>query len=155
MLTQQEYNVLTSLSDIALATEVNDNVYLSTMYHVVDTSGNEIELRPYEVSSPVKRINFKEFNSTARVGINTTQTGVAKTTTGYVINVLANLKKYVNTINETNVKPYLVYKDANGSRFFLESNLYTEVNNNPVYRFNIDTNFFIDKFGRMNITNFH
>lgn len=156
MLTQQEYNVLTSLSDIALATEVNDNVYLSTMYHyVVDTSGNEIELRPYEVSSPeVKRINFKEFNSTARVGINTTQTGVAKTATGYVINVLANLKKYVNTINETNVKPYLVYKDANGSRFFLESNLYTEVNNNPVYRFNIDTNFFIDKFGRMNITNF-
>lgn len=156
MLTQHEYDVLSSLSDIALVTEVNNNIYLSTMYHyVLDTSGNETELRPYEISSPeITRINFKEFNSTCRVGINTTQTGIAKTATGYVINILANLKKYVNTINETNVRPYLVYKDIDGSRFFLESNLYTEVNNNPVYRFNIETNFFIDKFGRINITNF-
>ena len=156
MLTQQEYNVLTSLSDIALATEVNSNVYLSTMYHyVIDTSNNETELRPYEVSSPtVVRMNFKEFNPTARVGINTTNTGIAKSPTGYVVNVLANLKKYVNTINETNVKPYLVYTDNNNSRFFLESSLYTEINNNPVYRFNIDTNFFIDKYNRLNITNF-
>jgi len=156
MLNQQEYNVLSSLSDIALATEVNNNVYISTMYHyVLDTSGNETELRPYEVSSPkITRINFKEFNSTGRVGINTTQTGIAKTSTGYVINILANLKKYVNTINETNVKPYLVYRDVNNSIFFLESNLYTMIEENPVYRFNIDTNFFIDKSNRINITNF-
>ncbi|NTV78415.1 MAG: hypothetical protein HGA25_04550, partial [Clostridiales bacterium] len=156
MLTQQEYDVLTGLSDITLATEVNQNVYLSTMYHyVLDTSNNETQLRPYEVSSPtVVRLNFKEFNPTARVGINTTNTGITKTSTGYMINIMANLKKYVNTINETNVKPYIVYTDNNNSRFFLESSLYTEVNKNPVYRFNMDTNFYIDRYNRLNVTNF-
>lgn len=156
MLTQQEYNQLKALSDIQLTAEVNNNVYVSTMYHyVLDTTGNEIELRPYEISSPtVDRINFKEFNATGRVGINTTNTGIAKSEQGYTLNVLANLKKYVNTINETNVKPYLVFTDNNNSRFFLESSLYTEINNNPVYRFNIETNFYIDKNNRLNITNF-
>lgn len=156
MLTQQEYNTLSSLSGAELAAEVNENTYLSTMYHyVLDTSNNETELRPYEISSPtVIRINFKEFNPTARVGINTTDAAIAKTSTGYVINILSNLKKYINTINETNVKPYLVYTDNNNSRFFLEGNLYTEINKNPVYRFNINTNFFIDKFNRLNVTNF-
>lgn len=156
MLTQQQYNYLTSLSDIQLTTEVNNNVYLSTMYHyVLDTSGNEAELRPYEVSSPVvNRINFKEFNATGRVGINTINTGIIKTDKGYTLNLLANLKKYVNTINETNVKPYLVFTDKNNSRFFLEGSLFTEINNNPVYRFNIETNFYIDKTNRLNITNF-
>lgn len=156
MLTQQEYNQLKALSDIQLTAEVNNNIYVSTMYHyVLDTSGNEIELRPYEVSSPViARISFKEFNATGRVGINTTNTGIAKSDQGYTLNLLANLKKYVNTINETNVKPYLVFTDNNNSRFFLESSLYTEINNNPVYRFNIETNFYIDKNNRLNITNF-
>lgn len=156
MLTQQEYNQLTSLSDIQLATEVNSNVYLSTMYHyVLDTSSNETQLRPYEVSNPtVPRISFKEFNATGRVGINTTNTGITKTNEGYTLNVLANLKKYVNTINETNVKPYLVFTDKNNSRFFLESSLFTEINNNPVYKFNIETNFYIDKNNQLNVTNF-
>lgn len=156
ILNQQEYDTLSSLSDVVLATEVNNNIYLSTMYHyILDTSNNETELRAYEISSPkITQINFKEFNSTGRIGINTTQTGIAKTSTGYVINILANIKKYVNTINETNIKPYLVYTDSSGSRFFLESSLYTEINNNPVYRFNIDTNFFINKSNHINITNF-
>lgn len=156
MLTQQQYNQLTALSDIQLATEVNNNVYLSTMYHyVLDTSENETELRAYEVSSPmVDRINFKEFNATGRVGINTTNAAIVKSDKGYTLNILANLKKYINTINETNVKPYLVFTDKNNSRFFLEGSLYTEINNNPVYKFNIETNFYIDKNNRLNITNF-
>ena len=156
LLTQQEFNALDSLSDIELTNEVNNNVYLSTMYHyILDTSENDTELRAYEISSPsIEQINFKEFNPTGRVGINTTNTTIVKTTEGYVINILANLKKYVNTINETNVTPYLVYTDNNKTKFYLEGRLYTQINNNPVYKFDIETQYYIDKFNRLKITNF-
>lgn len=156
ILTKQEYTALTSLSDAQLVTEVNNNTYVSTIYnYVLDTSNNVTELRPYDVSNPViHQVNFKEFNPTARIGINTTNMSLSKVSTGYSINVLTNLKKYINTINETNITPYLVYVDTNGTKFYLEGRLYTSINNNPVYRFDINTNYYIDKFNRINISNF-
>jgi hypothetical protein len=156
LLTQQEFTVLSSMSGINLTTEVNNNIYLSTMYHyILDTSANETELRPYDISSPlVNRINFKEFNPTARVGINTTNASMTKSTNGYTLNILSNLKKYVNTISETNVTPYLVYIDNNGSKFYLQASLYTSINNNPVYKFQLETNYYINRDNRLNITNF-
>lgn len=156
LLTQQEATDLKNLSGTELTIEVNSNKYISTMYHyILDTSQNETELRAYNTSSPViDRINFKEFNPTARVGINTTNSTIVKSDTGYTINILANLKKYVNTINETNIKPYLVFIDNNESRFYLEGSLFTDINNNPVYKFQLETNYYIDRYNRLNITNF-
>ncbi|MDP4360937.1 hypothetical protein QR510_30360, partial [Escherichia coli] len=78
----------------------------------------------------ISNINFKEFNSTTRVSINTSNIAIAKTPNGYTINVLTNLKKYVNSINETNIKPYLVYTDINGSKYYIQGNLFTNINNN-------------------------
>lgn len=156
ILDNTEYTHLTSISDINLITVVNNNTYISTFYHyILDTSGNETKLRAYDVNNPiVKKINFKEFNPTARVGINTTNTNIGKIPTGYMLDILCNLKKYVDLINETTVKPYLVYVDENGAKFYLESNLYTTINNNPVYRFILNSNFYIDNNNRINITNF-
>lgn len=151
-----EHSQLVSLSDLNLTTEVNNNKYISVFYHyILDTSKEKTELRAYDISSPeVKQINFKEFNPTARVGINTTNTNFAKTPNGFLIDILSNLKKYVNTIDETNVKPYIVYKDNNDSVFFLESRLFTTINNNPVYRFDINSNYYIDSDNKLSITNF-
>lgn len=156
ILDQVEYTQLTSLSDLNLTTEVNSRKYLSTFYHyVLDTSNDQTNLRAYDISNPlVKQMNFKEFNSTARVGINTTNTNIAKTGNGFTIDVLSNLKKYVNTINETNVKPYIVYRDNNDSVFFLESRLYTSINDNPVYRFDLESEYYVDADNRIHVTNF-
>jgi hypothetical protein len=156
MLTPQERTSLQSLSDIALVTEVNTHQYLSLMYtYIVDTSNNQIDLRPYNISSPaISSINFKEFNVTSRVGINTTASNIYKVDTGYRIDIIANFKRYIDSINETNITPYLVYKDISGSKFYLEGQLHTSINNQPVYRFELATNYYINKDNKLNVTNF-
>ena len=156
ILDQIEYTQLVSLSDLDLTTEVNGKKYLAVFYHyVLDTSNDQTNLRAYDISNPlVKQMNFKEFNPTARVGINTTNTNIVKSSNGFTIDVLANLKKYVNTINETNVKPYIVYRDNNDSVFYLESRLYTSINDNPVYRFDLESEYYIDAGNRVHVTNF-
>jgi len=68
--------------------------------------------------------------------------------------MLSNLKKYVNTLNETNVKPYIVYRDNDDSKFFLEGRLFTTINDNPVYRFDLESDYYIDSNNRIHIRNF-
>lgn len=151
-----EQTNLQSLSDINLVNELNSKKYLATFYHYILTSYNDkVELRAYDLNNTeISNINFKEFNSTTRVSINTSNIAIAKTPNGYTINVLTNLKKYVNSINETNIKPYLVYTDINGSKYYIEGNLFTNINNNPVYKFLLDTNYFIDNNNKIYISNF-
>lgn len=151
-----EQTNLQSLSDINLVNELNSKKYLATFYHYILTSYNDkVELRAYDLNNTeISNINFKEFNSTTRVSINTSNIAIAKTPNGYTINVLTNLKKYVNSINETNIKPYLVYTDINGSKYYIEGNLFTNINNNPVYKFLLDTNYFIDNSNKIYISNF-
>ena len=157
ILTEQELSSLNSLSDITLTTELNGTDYMSTMYHyILDTSDQETELRPYEVSKPsIEQINFKEFNSTARIGVNSVSSStVIKTDSGYRILVMANLKKYVDNITQLNITPYFVYTDVNGSKFYLEGTYYTTLNGFPVYQFNVVTDFYINKDNKINFINF-
>lgn len=151
-----EYTQLVSLSGLDLTTEVNNNKYVSVFYHyILDTSGNETKLRAYDITSPfIKQINFKEFNSTARVGINTTNTNIYRNATGFTIDILSNLKKYVNTITEINVKPYIVYRDNDDSKFYLEGRLYTMNGENPIYRFELNSDYYIDSDNRIHVSNF-
>jgi len=155
-LTPIEESNLKALSNTELVNELNVKRYLYLMYtYILDTTNNKTELRPYDLSSPViDKINFKVFNVTARVGINTISSNIYKINTGYRIDVLCNFKQYNSLINETNIKPYLVFIDANNSKFFLQGQLYTNINNQPVYRFDLDTNFYIDAENKINITNF-
>ncbi len=156
ILSTLETNALNSLVNSALTTEVNTQTYVSTLYHnVLDTSGDETVLRAYDLSLPsISSINFKEFNATSKIGINTINTNIVKSTTGFTLNILSNLKKYIDSINETNVKPYLVFVDNNNSKFYIESSLFTDINSQPVYRFNLESTLYIDKTNKINITNF-
>lgn len=156
LLDAAEYTTLSGLSGVNLTTEVNSKKYLSTFYHyVLDTTNETTQLRAYDLNKPeVTQVNFKEFNATARVGINTTNTNITKTQDGFVIDVLANLKKYVSTINETNITPYIVYKDNNDSKFYLEGRLFTTINGNPVYRFEMTSQYHVDKAGKIHLGGF-
>ena len=156
VLSTTEYNQLVSLSDIELTTEVNTNKYLSVFYHyILDTSNNKTELRAYDISLPeIKQINFKEFNATGRVGINTTNCNIVKSPTGFTLDILANLKKYVGTVNETNITPYIIYKDSEDSLFYLEGRLFTLIGENPVYRFEFISEYHIDSNNLLKVNNF-
>ena len=147
---------LKSLSDSTLTMEVNANSYVSTFYHyVLDTSGNRAELRGYDIShSEVKRINFKSYNPTTRVGINSTVTNLYKVDEGFRLDVLTNFKKYSEELDATNITPYLVYSDGDKSKFFLEGTLVAQSDTTPAYRFELDSNYHIDKNNSIRIKNF-
>jgi len=155
LLDNTEYEQLISLSGLNLTTTVNTNKYVSVYYHyVLDTSDNKTELRAYDISRPlVERVNFKQFNATTRVGINTMSANIYKSTNGYTLDIISNLKKYVATITEVNIKPYLVYTE-NNSRFFLEGRLVSMLNESPLYRFDIDSGYYIDTNDKLEVRNF-
>lgn len=150
------YMILKSLSDIELTMEVNSRRYLSLFYHyILDTSGDATELRAYDLTNPtIETVNFKGFNPTTRIGINTTSTNIYKTENGFTLDILSNIKRYSETLNETNVTPYLVYRDVNDSMFYLEARLFTTLEDSPVYRFDVLTDYYIDKNNLLHINNF-
>lgn len=147
---------LKELSGSDLAANVNNNAYLYTYFHyVLDTSDDRTRLRVYDINTPsATQINFKTFNDTAKVSINSVTSNLYKTTNGYTLDVLCNLKKLTETISESNIRPYLVYTDVSGSMYYLISTLYTTINNQPVYRFLINTGYYINSDNRIAISNF-
>lgn len=151
-----EADNLKNLTGPQLTGEVNSNTYLSLYYHyVLDNPNGKTNLRVYDITTPsASQVNFKTFNATANVGVNSVTTNLYKSPNGYTLDILTNLKKNTESITERNVKPYLVYTDVSGAVFFLASNFYTVVNNQPVYRFLIDSEYYINSSNKLGITNF-
>lgn len=147
---------LKGLSGLALSSEVNSQTYLALYYHyVLDTSSDTAVIRAYDLTAPkVASISFREFNATARVGVNSTQANVYKTGRGYGLDILANLTKYNVAIDHLNVTPYLVYTEPSGTRYYLPGAFYTTIENQPVYRFAIDSGYYIDTDTRIHLQNF-
>jgi hypothetical protein len=80
LLSQPEADRLRQLSGAGLVFEVNTISYLSLYYHhVLDTSDNRTHLRVYDLNKPkVQFSNFKTFNASARLGINTVTNNLYK-----------------------------------------------------------------------------
>lgn len=156
ILSNLEYAEVKGLSGNNLAKRLNTNKYVSLYYHyILDTSNNATSLKAYDLSDPqIHRTNFRGFNVTARIGINTINTNMVKSSTGFQLDVLANIRKYDEQYDETNIKPYIVYRDVSGSVFYLEGNLFADIEGNPVYRFSIESEYYIDSDNKIYINNF-
>lgn len=156
IVSQSEATNLSLLYGAELVAATNSRKYLSLYYHyILDTSGNTAKLKAYDITKPsVKYTSFKTFNDTARIGVNSVTNNLYKSSTGYTLDVLTNVKKFTETITHLNVKPYLIYTDVSGSRFYLSSNLLTSLSGQPVYRFIFETDYFIDADNNIHVTNF-
>lgn len=156
ILSDAELEQIQSLTSTSLIAHVNTHKLLSCYYHyVLDTTGNTAKLRAYDLNKPeVIKHSFSLFNQTARVSINTTTSNLYKTPYGYNFDVLANLKIITPSIQESNLSVYLVYTDVEGSKFYLESTVYTHIANQPVYRFEMKSDYFIFNNNYLHIVNF-
>ena len=155
-LTAEEVTAIESLSNQALVESVNSNKYFYLFYHYVIELVNDIlYLRAYQLDTPyVSNINFRLFNDTAKIAINTIGQSVRKSDSGYTITVTCNLKQYDPKITVDNVKPYLVYTAEEGSYYFLPGTLYTTDNNNPIYTFTIQTEYILNSSNAILVNNF-
>lgn len=156
ILTKGERAQLESLSGQKLATEVNLKKYLSLYYHyVLDVSGEVTQLRAYEINDPfVVSRNFKDYNNTTRIGVNTITSNISKIDTGYKLDFLTGLKIFDEQYGLDNITPYIVYMTPSGHRYFLEGKLYLATKDAPVYTFYIDTDGYVDDKDRIHVHNF-
>ena len=156
IVSQSEATNLSLLYGPDLVAATNSRKYLSLYYHyILDTSGNTAKLKAYDITKPtVKYVSFKTFNETARIGVNSVTNNLYKTQAGYTLDVLTNVKKFTETITYINIKPYLIYTDVSGSRFYLASHFFTALSGQPVYRFLFETDYFIDHENKIHVTNF-
>nr|MDD2819473.1 hypothetical protein [Candidatus Nanopelagicales bacterium] len=147
---------LKELSGIELVNALNNDLYLVTYYHyVLDTSRDQASLKAYDLTTPsLKQINFQKFNPTARIGINSTNANLYRTSTGYAMDVLANTKQYISGITYSNVSVYMVYIDNYDSKFYLPGSFLVEANNSPVYRFAMASEQYIDADNKLTLTGF-
>lgn len=155
-LSVDEYTNLLNLSQEALVYELNNNHYFATLFHyIIETKNNTVDFRAYDIEDPqLSNINFKLFNDTSQIGMNTSSISIEKTQVGYTLSLMTNLKKYRNDFTAYDIDVYLVYTDDNNSNFFLKGSLYTIVDDNPLYKFYIDSNFIINSDNQILITNF-
>lgn len=156
ILTEAEANELTSKSGSNLVKELNRRRILSTYYHyILDTGDEETNLRPYDISNPeVKLISHKDYNSTTRIGINSLAMNVTKVDDGFVFDVSTSLKIYDEMYNEDNITAYMIASDGDGVTFFLKGIRYAVLNDSPVYRFHVKSDFYIDSRHKLHVNNF-
>ncbi len=155
ILSNSEAATVKSLSATAAVTELNNNKYLATYYHyVLDLTDNEPQLRAYDLKScSVLNINFEQLNTTVNLSINTVNSQIVKTATGYRILVAANASFYTQDYTEADLECYLIYPSNTGSNFYLKANLITVNNNLLVYEFLINSNFAINYNKEIDILN--
>lgn len=156
ILSNLEADIVKSLSGNELVKEVNSRRLLSCYYHyILDTGNGETSLRPYDISNPkVSLVNFKDYNSTTRIGANTTSTNIVKTSTGFQLDVLTNISIYDELYNANNISAFLSIEDSEGTVFLLEGVRFTYIEDMPVFRFSINSDFYIDERHMLKITNF-
>lgn len=144
-----------SLSGDELVTNLNNIHYLSLFYHyIIDTKDNSPTLRAYDLSlSTVSNIDFKDYNETTGVSLNTRAANLYKTQTGYFLDVLT-VYKNLNGQPNPDITPYLVYKVGN-TRYYLQGfQTNIDANGNYVYRYYINSSYGIDENGNIDISNF-
>jgi len=122
MLTSNEYNTLTSLSGLSLIDTINSNKYISSFYHyVLDTSSSVFSFKGYDIENPqVSNINFRIFNSSSQIGINTSNISIDKVDTGYRVTINSNLKLYRSDVSVNNISCLFSLSTSDGGLFYLK-----------------------------------
>lgn len=156
ILPSSEAKTLKDLSGHPLAKAINATNYMASYYHyILDSSGEFTDLRAYDVQKPtIESINFKDYNESTMIGVNSRVGEVRKVDIGYRIDILVDVKIFNELYDVNNVTPIIVYINPNGNRFYLEGKLYNDTAMGKVFSFYIHTDCYIDGNNNIHVTNF-
>lgn len=159
-LTTDKYNTLVALPILQRVTEVtNGNYFYSPFHYVLDTTANTFEVRPYYLDDPV--IESKSFvaeNATTNLQVSVDANySIAKTPTGYTLNILTRSSDEFKAIDDLNIYVQLSFKSKDEStRSYLLGTLVGRdtVTNERLYQFQIDSTFNLDIDDYITLTSF-
>lgn len=156
VITNNQLKKLNSLAGQPLVKEVNAKNYFSLYYHyVLDSSDNHTELRAYEMDNPeVLTTNFRDYNETTKIGVNTAAINITTIPTGFKIDLLVEMKIFDEVYGLSNITPYILFEGASGTPYYLEGKLLLSDEETPIFTFYIDTKGYIDKSDRIRVHNF-
>lgn len=141
----------------ARARLINQNTYLYSPFHYVyDMNGDTFDLRAYFLDNPyVFTKVFVEENDTTGLEVGTDTYGLARTATGYRLQLTCKSGDAWKALADNQVYCQLSYRPAGEKdRAYLNGTLIGVVNNERVYQFDLTTNYDIDELDNIVLTNF-
>ena len=169
ILPTSEKTILENTTGNSKAIAVNSNNYLYSMYHyILNTEVDIPYFRAYEINKPkTNSISFIHFNETAGMSMNTMVSYVHKRVgllddndpnslfTGYIIDLMVDFKSLDNIWDDTQSSVYLMYETKDNSRYYLKAErVMTYSQEAIVYRFYVESNYYINENNEILITNF-
>ena len=144
-----------SVANIAQVVNANNFLY-NPFYYVLDYSNVEFSLRAYDLDSPsVSSINFIYQNQTLQLSVNTSNIQINKTATGYSLIVTTASGSFYQALADSFVQIQLAYMPQGETNYaYINGTLIGKTTGGErIFKFSIDTNYFIDSNDNINIIN--
>lgn len=157
--TRDEINNIMDLPNDQLAIRVNSEEFYKTPFHYVleYTATNEFDVRAYYLDRPT--ITSKLFiadNSTTHLSVNTASYDIQRSGVGYHLTIVTNSDEAFKALQDDDVFVQLAYTaPGNQQRVYLNGQRVGKTDEGErVFRFDIETNFFIDSDNELEIFSF-
>jgi len=157
ILTKAEVDAIEVMTATAKTNLLNKNRYLySPYYYVVDTSGLELELRPYHLDDPkATDLSFITQNPTLQLVVNTSQYNLAKLDNGYQLTIQTKSGSYYKNLEDSEVNAQIGIRLKNSSRFVYWNGVQTgrTQDGERIFTFTLTTNYDLDANEQIELTN--
>jgi hypothetical protein len=155
---KQNLNILLNSGPDNIANNVTNNNYLYTPFHyVLDTTGNEFEMRPYYLDKPVaKSIKFIDQNDTTQLQINTAAYDLVRRDSGFVLSVATKSNDAVLEIADNALFAQLSFvpKYEQEVAYLNGVMVGRSADNERIFEFDLGTNFDLDGNDNLALTEF-
>lgn len=152
-----EYPENIATSDDHLVTLINSGTYAYSPFHyVLDTTSNRFAVRPYYLQKPkLTQRTFLNENDTTQLSVTTRGIAIERVDTGYQIILTTIVGRTYSELPFDDVFAQLRFKPVNEPTYAVLNGVFEGViNDEYVWRFNINSRFDIDRKHRIGITNF-
>lgn len=157
LVSKADIDQLYALGQTAMLNQINSSQYYYTpFYYVLDSSGDEFELRSYSLDLPYgKDQNFLRLNQTLQLTVNTGSYLLTKVAQGYRLRITTQSGGHYKALEDTQVGVQLAfYPDGETTLAYINGTFVTtDVNGERVFDFIIKSNHDIDGSNLLKITN--
>lgn len=154
---QSEIDYINSLEINTAVAHINNSRYVyNPYYYVLDKSGLEFEVRPYNLDDPVTRdLSFLRQNQTLQLAVNTDGYNIEKTSYGYRIVISTRSGTFYKEVPDSQVFAQLAfYPEGESHLAYINGEVigYTD-DGERIYSFEIHTNHDLNDKDHLCITN--
>jgi len=155
---KQEVTSLLSNSPGFIAEKVTAQNFLYSPFHyVLDTTGNEFQVRPYFLDRPVApTVRFISQNDTSGLQVNTQNYNISRSTTGFKLTIVTKSNTVYQELDDANIHVQLSYVPVNEKARAYLNGVQTgkTADNERIFEFDLSSNFDVDSNDNITLSKF-